>query len=640
MNGFIFFTEGWGNQIPDPKWVAPIVEGSTYSLKSFSAGDCLLTWGHTCGDVWHAEQSGKAILILSGYISEFESGPKFESQGEAAIHLLAEFISADSDEALKSILCRIYGSFGIVFRDYVRDLTICVTDRVSSRPLWRRWQGSGWTISTHAAAVALSLESPRIDLPGIGAFLLYGGPLTPSRALFRDIYAIPPGSILRLGSTGGCDVLRWYQFRHRDDKDLSLDEWSKLVGDRLVRAATRIGRHCRAPAVFFSGGTDSRLTASAMKSAGLSPLLVTLGDSKNLEVRVAQLASSALRLNHIVIIRDQHWYLRTLPRAVYETGGHYVWTHGHFSAAAAMVRRDHGVDVFLLGDLCDAFSKLFCSLDTVRVAPRTAKEFSKVFDSIRLPLYRPFDRHATLSLFKNSARNEIEDALRFEIEQRFEEVCSLSRDPLIVGDLCFRWEAATSLPTFFMFLDLRSESSDRNLMFDRDVHELLERLPSKMRNENNLGAHVIQRLQTRAAWVMNSNSLLPMIWPMRIHKISKRMKPILGNVRRFLIGSSYRTTGSWPHHRILYVSDPQWRQYFERILGNTDLFDEKIFEIGTIRRYWEDFSNGNLSRCSDIEKLVQIGLLSRLLREGATNLAQENLESNDEAPPAKFGERD
>jgi hypothetical protein len=177
-------------------------------------------------------------------------------------------------------------------------------------------------------------------------------------------------------------------------------------------------------------------------------------------------------------------------------------------------------------------------------------------------------------------------------------------------------------------------------MFDRDVHELLERLPSKMRNENNLGAHVIQRLQTRAAWVMNSNSLLPMIWPMRIHKISKRMKPILGNVRRFLIGSSYRTTGSWPHHRILYVSDPQWRQYFERILGNTDLFDEKIFEIGTIRRYWEDFSNGNLSRCSDIEKLVQIGLLSRLLREGATNLAQENLESNDEAPPAKFGERD
>lgn len=629
MNGFVYYTGSRHSQCPIPERIAPTGEGCSFDLKHFGAGDNLLTWGHACGDIWHAKQDmkgGKKILLLSGYIAEIESGPRIESQEEAASYLLAQFIAANSDKDIEKLLKRIYGSFGIVYRDQASDITICATDRVASRPLWRSWQRSGWVISSHTTAIALSMQSLSFDLAGLGAFMLYGGPVVPTRSLYNGVIGIPPGSIFRFDNQGEYISHRWYQFRHQEDKTLSIADWSRSVADKLVKAAERIGRHCRKPAIFFSGGTDSRLAASAMKSSGINPLLVTMGDSTNLEVRVSQLASKALGLDQIVVIRDRYWYLRGLPYSIYETGGNYIWTHGHFSAAATKLINAHGADVFLLGDLCEAFSKLFCSLGRQITGVWEPEEFLEQFDRIRLPLYRPYERESTLALFNATARNEIEDALRSDIGQRFREVRSLARDPLIVGDLCFRWESVNSLPTFFMFLDLRRVAAERNLMFDRDVHLLLERLPSKMRDGNNLGAKVINQLCPSAAWVMNSNSLMPMTFPPAVHKLSKGIKPVLGKIRRNIIGKSHRTTGSWPESAVLYASDPTWRGCFDKNIVDEDLFDAKIFDLSAVRQRWADFASGRKNNSSDIEKLLQLGLSNRLLANGATDFIHENLE--------------
>lgn len=625
MNGFIYFTKTIDGEYPNPERIAPIIEGSVYDLKSFDTGGYLLSWGHACGDTWVVARGNKAIIILSGYIVEFKSGPDFKSQEEAASYLLDQFICADSDIELQYLLNRTYGSFGIVFRDQVRDITICVTDRVSSRPLWQSRQGPRWIISSHVAAIALSIQSASFDLAGLGAFLLYGGPIQPTRSLYKGVSGIPPGSIVRLDSKGEYLTHQWYQFKHCEDAGLSISEWSELVASRLLHAAARIGRHCQKPAVFFSGGVDSRLAAAAMKSSGNNPLLVTLSDSPNLEVRVAQLASKSLGLDHTVIIRDRYWYLRGLPSAIYETGGTYLWRHGHFSAAAAKIHKNYGADVFLLGDFCEAFSKLCCSLEREKIDTWDIETFTKMFDSIRLPLYRPNDREATLKLFNVPTRNEIKDALRSEIEHRFKEICPLACDPLIVGDLCFRWESVNSMPTFFMFLDLRSMAAERNLMFDADVLQLLEKLPSKMRDENNLGASVIRRLQPWAALVMNSNSLLPMLLPPTLHKMTKRIKPTFGKLRRILLGNSHRTTGSWSEHSVLYASDPQWRGCFDRTINNNDLFNGEIFDLRAIRQSWNDLVNGKNNTSSDVEKLVQLGLSSQMVRNGATSFVRDSL---------------
>jgi hypothetical protein len=363
--------------------------------------------------------------------------------------------------------------------------------------------------------------------------------------------------------------------------------------------------------ILFSGGVDSRLTAAAFKAAGANPLLLTLGDAKNLEARVAEQAAKAMGLDHVIILRDPEWYLRSLPKAIFETGGTFVWTHGHFSEAVSKIQQDHRADAFLLGDFCEAFSKLLCADELGRSSIWTPEEFVREFDRTRPPLYRPKARARTLGLLNARIRREVEESLAHDIERRFERLCDISTDPRILVDQFARSNSAATISTFYMFLDVRSRASERNLMFDADVHELLETLPARVRERANLGALLVKRLAPRAARVVNSNSLLPICWPLAAHRLTKRCKPILGKARRFVLGNSHRTTGAWPEKAALYVTNENWRRSFEAIVEDGDLFPDDIFDLAQVRECWRALVNGQKDRAADIEKLVQFGLLRR-----------------------------
>ena len=614
MNGFAVFCAGSGGLSTNPVHVISPGSKATFAYPDAEQNESVLTWAHAGGDIHYAARQD-SFLMLSGYVIGSQAGSDFHDQTEAAEWCLAGMDDMAPSNALAEWLSGLRGSYGMFYRNRTRNLTLCITDQTASRPLWWRWQQSGWIVSSHPAAIALSVPSPRFDALALGSFLLYGGPVEPSRSLFQGVAGAPPGSIVRLGEGGKTEERRWYRFKHKPDLDLRLSGWVDLASERLIDAASRLVRSGESMAVFFSGGTDSRLAAAALKAAGGSPLLVTLGDSENLEVKTARLAAKALGLPHQFVLRDELWYLRTLNRTVYETGGSYVWIHGHFAEAAAEVAKNNGIGSFVLGDLCEAFSKLCCSVDKTDQNLWDTEEFVSAFDTLRLPLYRPANRQATLSLLNANIRADIESGLRREIAGLYKKISPASADPLIVGDQCLRWDSVQTIPTFFMFTDLRSEVCERNIMFDSGVHELLEKLPSRFRNEMNLGARLIHRLCPSAAWVMNSNSLLPMILPPVTHKMARRIKPVLGKLRRSLFGNTYHTTGSWPMHSILYATNPEWRRSFDDVLNQTDLFDPELFDRDAIRQCWQAFLQGESSRTGDVERLVQLGILGRMLHE-------------------------
>jgi hypothetical protein len=491
---------------------------------------------------------------------------------------------------------------------------------MASRPLWIFWTDDSWVISSHANAIAFSFPSVDMDLGALGAFLLYGGPVEPRKSLFKGIRAMPPGCLVRLDSAGQTEKTRWYRFRHEPDLSLSRSAWVELAAERLVRAAARIVKQCARPAVFFSGGVDSRLTAVALKAAGAKPLLITLGDARNLEVRVSAHAAKVMGLEHVVLLRDRHWYLRALKRVVSEIGGIFLWTHGHFSQAVGKLRAEYDVDGMFLGDFCEAFSKLFCSVAKRQRLPWTPEQFAREFDHIRLPLYRPTHRDESLALLNSIVRGEVEVALRQDILERYRRGYDAATDPWIIGDQFLRWESAATLPTFSMFLDLRSVSAERNLMFDRDVHELLEALPSPLRNGANLGALIIRKLDPSVSLVPNSNSLVPMAWPPILHRLSKRCKPVLGAMRRRIVGDSHTTTGSWSEKSALYATDPTWRHCFEEVLGGEELFALELFDRQRVRRSWSTLAGGHRAAASDIEKMVQLAILAKLKAAGSTTV--------------------
>jgi hypothetical protein len=167
-----------------------------------------------------------------------------------------------------------------------------------------------------------------------------------------------------------------------------------------------------------------------------------------------------------------------------------------------------------------------------------------------------------------------------------------------------------------MFFDMRGAAAERNLMLDKDVLDLLEIAPASLRNGANFGALLIRRLHPAASRVPNSNSLLPLCWPPAAHALSKKCRPLLGKMRRLIAGDTYRTTTAWQKKAPLYATDPVWRNYFDKILSNDDLFPADLFDRGRVRQSWHAFLNGDHGIAPDIEKLVQFGVMTGYTHSG------------------------
>ena len=137
-----------------------------------------------------------------GYISELKNGPALANQQQAAALLLQALDTDSSNTALAALLDRMHGSFTIYYRDFRRDTSLCLVDRVASRPLWKYWDGKGWIISSHANAIAFVAPGVKVDPGALGALFLYSGPMEPHKSLYAGIESMLPGSIVKLGEAG------------------------------------------------------------------------------------------------------------------------------------------------------------------------------------------------------------------------------------------------------------------------------------------------------------------------------------------------------------------------------------------------------------------------------------------------------
>lgn len=620
MKGFILFTGNFNESSIPKELIAPWYSKEYLCQITIGSSLSFVAWGDTPGDVYYSRNMDQSLLVLNGYILDTKFMRDFCTQQEATDSLREYFDRNHSIEYCSQIASQIYGSFSIIYANLEEQRVCCITDRISSRPIWTNKTRNGWIISSHVSPIAHSIRNIEYDLGALGAFLLYGCLVDPTKSIYKGITAIEQGSIMFFAMSGRSSKHRWYTYLHKPDKTLSYNGWLDLTSQYLKKAATRILNKSGKSMVFLSGGIDSRLTASALRSVGGEPLLVTIGDHENQEIKVTKMVASALGCHHEIIIRDPYWYLRSLPSAVYETGGSYAWFHGHFSEAYRKCQVDFGVQAALLGDFCEAFSKLLCVVPKNKKRLWTSQEFLKDFDKLPLPLYRPMHRDVTLRLLSPIVRHELTEQLHHDIVERYARVCNVSEDPRIVADYFFRWQSASTIATFFMFLDVRSAGPERSLMFDNDTHQLLEMLPASMRDGANFGGKLIQLLWPPAAKVVNSNSLLPLSLPSSAHTAAKFIKPVLGRLRRYFFDNSYRTTGSWPKRSLLYLNDQTWRNFFEKILCNRSLFDEDIFDFEAILNCWNTFCAGDLSLESDIEKLVEIGLLNLYFQSDSDSL--------------------
>jgi asparagine synthetase B (glutamine-hydrolysing) len=313
---------------------------STVRLERLTDQASILGWGSSPGDVhWCFRESGGSLLIVNGCIAGAPLLPEIEDPQQACDQLLRRLDAKHSVDDVSTLARRIFGSFSLVYWNRTEGQVFCVTDRIDSRSIWYRHSDDRLLISSHANAIARLSDSAGFDAGALGSFLLYGSMMEPTKCLHRGIRAVGEGAVAVATPGGQWATQRWYRFAHRPEAGRSLNEWADLVAQRLLGAARRILATVDNPMVFLSGGLDSRLTAAALRAAGGDPLLVTLGDTENLEIRMAKRAALALGSRHEIILRDPGWYLRGIDSAVFESDACHTWEHAHFCT----VRADGGL---------------------------------------------------------------------------------------------------------------------------------------------------------------------------------------------------------------------------------------------------------------------------------------------------------
>ncbi|MFT5700541.1 MAG: hypothetical protein ACI8ZB_003415 [Desulforhopalus sp.] len=575
----------------------------------------LSIWGNAAlkSDIYISLKKEQSLLIMNGYFTETEILPPSSSQ-QAACEELHRYIEKKcSMDEVQTLVDSINGSFSFLYVSINEMTTWTITDRLASRPLWVSRKDNELRISSHAVAVARHANLESYSPGSLASYLLYANQVTPTQSLFAGVECQKEGTIVKSSPGQQSEEETWYNFEHVADEGHSVAFWAKCVSESLVNSASRLLKTTENPVLFLSGGVDSRLVGAALIAAGGSPLLCTLGDSYNLEVKIATAVAKAFECRHKIILRDDEWYLRVIENAMYSSNGMFSWNHSHFSEAYLRLQKEYGVDAAILGDLSEAFSKVFISLPEKRTQLWTEEEFVSEFDTLPLANYRPENRLRSLSLLNNDFRVEAEKQLDENIRCRYRRVTGVSKDPQIVGDFFFRWQTTQCLPTFQMFNDVRSAGPERNLMFDNELHKLLETMPSNIRNSKNLGSKVVHKILPKAAWVPNANSLIPLHFPGQLHSLAEVIKPSLGKIRRKLFSNSYQTTASWPHLPLLYAGNDQWKKRIEERIFDSSLLPKDVFEQQAIEACWKDFCGGDLTLHSDVERLLGLAELRRLL---------------------------
>lgn len=578
-------------------------------IKIFPGAD-LFTWGKTQGDVHVSYKAGKSILILNGYITD-APGINIDKSQQMLCDSLRNFFDCNRNtNRITDFISKLNGSFSIIYFNFNDFNLHSISDRFSSRQLWWKHSRNDIIFSSSAILLAKLSSSYEYSPASIGSYFLYGTLVEPSKSLFSNIFCQKEGTHKVLNNNNTTSNIVWYNFKHTPDNSRTVKDWIKLSSDCVIRAAERILRTTSNPMVFLSGGVDSRITTSALIAAGSNPLLCTIADSNNLEVRIAKLVAKNFKCDHHIIYRDEEWYLKSIQNKVFSSNGIYDWTHSHFSQAYAKLSKLYNIDAAILGDFFEAFSKLFCSVPHNSINNWSKQFFLHNFDSLPLPKYRPLNRDRTLDLFTSDYREVLEKQLQQDIIDRYNRICLVSEDPLIVSDYFFRWQTVTCLATFQMFNDIRSVGAERNIMFDKELHSLLEIMPSYIRNKSNLGSKIINYLSLNAAILPNSNSLLPLVSPEPFHKMAKSIKPLLGKLRRKLFTNTHHTTGSWSHLPLLYCNNKSWRNLIERRLLDQKSFPSHMFDPLKIEVCWKQFCSGNISLYADIERLLAFSIVN------------------------------
>ncbi|MFH1719658.1 MAG: hypothetical protein ABIF19_20085 [Planctomycetota bacterium] len=560
-------------------------------------------------DVYIKKADDGISIVLCGVITGLgRFGTLPGSQEITAALVLRLWIEHGSD-----LIKALNGSFSCLFHDQKKNVTTLYTDRFASRPVWFTKEGNVWLAGDLPSAIAaLKTSNPKIDPAGLWS-LLHTGRHVGTHGLYHQMRCLQAGGQAILSDSTQANVTKWRQRRYAPDNAIKTREWGAQIAGVLKESGRRYRKVCGTPYIFLSGGLDSRIAAAAL---GKPLNSVSFASMPNAETRIASMVSKVLGIKHQTIIRSPYWYLDTLDAAALISSGNFLTCHTHFIVPAGNIASQNPDVEFLLGDLLENFNKHYFS-------PRNGLAFTCDPQSLVEIMHSsvPYSIKDTrrLGIFlREGVRKKVEGAYRDALSEYAKSVVDVSDTDADRMDTFLRWADVSITPTFNMITCLRALAGERNIFFDNEVDEINLRIPSTLRDVGVLHKWTLRNLGRVLPFVPDANTFLPPAFPNAIGAFAKKIRPVLGKIRRGPAAASkskpvLRTSGSWVLMHQMYRKDPSYKGKIEEILHDAGIFSDEVFDLPRIRQTWQEYLAGNTGLHTEIEALLSFGKLNKLL---------------------------
>jgi len=336
---------------------------------------------------------------------------------------------------------------------------------------------------------------------------------------------------------------------------------------------------------------------------------ITLGDSCNAEVRIAQRVAAACGIAHEVLLRHEDWYPQMLAKACAASNGISMWDHAHFlpmgegeSFTHDVVALAYGFDILFKGNSFSA--------DTERRLARCAHNGLLDFIATAPPRSR-----ATSAMLRRDRADSAYSAFRATVDCACEEIAECAEDMLDRYEL-FWVRNFYTMPACLNLICLRDFTSERNVTFSNAMLALYLSIPLSQRNTKGaLIRKAIAHASPKVASIVDANTWLPASWHPYIHQLSARSRQRIARLRQVYLrwsGSrNAKSRGSWPHVARMWATNKQMISEMDALVARPDPRLEEYLDFTYISQHWADLKAGKPSDTSVESVVATIGLFLR-----------------------------
>lgn len=526
-------------------------------------------------------------VVILGHVhdSEYSSPEKIAQDIIAAIR-------TDKD----SFFEQLDGSFSIIaFCD--RRLYL-ITDKLATRSLWYSCEDNKIIVSDKLINVHRRLQHNfEIDLAYLYSFTHYfrtiGG-----RSIFSNIKAVEAGRMLSFTPECKRNSTIYWRPIFRPNNRRSLRDVAAEFVDILSKTVNSSIDESLNPAILLSGGLDSRLVAAVCPDYVTA---VTLADSHNREMAIAQQIAKVCGLVHKPIYRPTDWYPNMLERACILSDGISIWNHAHFLPLGQMNDTfPHRAVLMAFG-----FDTFFKGLTFRRLSITSSNPvYQHANDLLGRIINTPPELKGSRSILKDEIKRDAYESFYQAVKTKCEEIDGYSDNILDLHELFWICNFHT-ISEALNLTCLRGFTSERNVTFSSHMISLYLSIPLSQRNTN--GAIVREALNmtnNKVSSIPNANTWLPAKWPIWAHDLSQIFRKHVAHARqsylRIIKSNSAVSQSSWPHISRMWATNSHMQKSFDDAMDNIDPMLSHLIDMDYIIALWNRMKSNEKCECHNL----------------------------------------